>query len=152
MMYNYCDEFPDEWSEGAMAEVLCDFFPRKISVDQGFYENVESILRPFFLFLDLKHLTVLLKKSCKVMIKKSKDSSNWGMAKQFVISAMDSGVYLEDKEAMYNFIDEYNQNGKVIVEEDGARRLSRKVDRNDPCPCGSGENIRNVSGNENENL
>ena len=146
IMYNYCNEFPDEWSEDAMAEVLCDLFPRKLSIGQEFYKNVESILRAFFCFLDIKRLTVPLKRYCRVMIKNSKDSSNWGTAKKFVMSAMDKGVDLQDKGAMNQFMVEYNREQMKKHQEKEAGKKDHNVGRNDPCPCGSGKKYKKCCG------
>jgi len=142
IMYNYCDEFPDEWSEDAIAEVLCDLFPRKLSVGQEFYKNVESILRAFFFFLDIKQLIVPLKRYCRVMIKKAKDSRNWGTAKKFVMSAMDKGVDVQDKGAMDQFMLEYNREQMKKHQEKEAGKADFKVGRNDPCPCVSGKKYK----------
>ena len=72
------------------------------------------------------------------MVKKSEDSNSWGMAKQFTMSAMGSGVDLNNKGAMNQFMEECNKAHRAKHNEEKTIGESLEVGRNDTCPCGSG--------------
>jgi hypothetical protein len=154
LMYDYEDQFPIQWSKGSMKEVLCDLFPRKITADQEFYENVEAILRAFFLFLDKNHyikkvseLINSLKEYCYIMINNSNNDSNWGFAKQFMMAAESSGVDINNKNEMNSFMTLYNlQNKKKMQNKNETMQTHLKVGRNEPCPCGSGKKYKKCCG------
>jgi uncharacterized protein YchJ len=154
LMYDYTDKFPNQWSKESMKEVLCELFPRKITAGQEFYENVEAILRAFFLFLGKNRyvkkkseLIAALVEYCPIMIKNSNNESNWGIAKQFMMAAESSGVDISNKNEMNRFMALYNlQNNKKMLNEKESIRTEPKVGRNDPCPCGSGKKYKKCCG------
>lgn len=154
LMYDYLDEFPDQWSKESMKEVLCDLFPNKITADQEFYKNVEAILRTFFYFLD-KNRNVKIKselidalvKYCPVMIRNSSNVSNWGMAKQFMMAAEKNGVDISNNSKRNSFMTLYNlQNSKKMINGKEPIPNKPKVGRNDSCPCGSGKKYKKCCG------
>lgn len=147
-MYTYCLQTPEEWSVDALNEVIGEVFPRKVSGPEQLFESVEPVLRAFFQYLsDMGHLNnsiilvQALKEIAHTMLKQSRDSTNWGMAKQFVMAAISSGVDLQSKEDLDKFTADYNAN---------IRRTSplsaTKVGRNETCPCGSGKKYKRCCG------
>lgn len=154
-MYNYHLKFPKEWTGTTLKEILLDVFPRKISADANFFDCVEPVLKLFFEFLQkIKHIqnasTLIkqLEKSAPQMSKSANDSSNWGFAKQLVMSAQESGVDLSDEGAMQNYIDECNKNLKAnsILKQNNIPVHVEKIGRNEPCPCGSGKKYKKCCG------
>lgn len=42
------------------------------------------------------------------MLREANDTSNWGMAKSFMMEAFKSGIDIDDKQAMDKFVMQYN--------------------------------------------
>lgn len=159
-MYNYLYESPEQWSSSSVEEVLSDVFPRKISADQETYEDVEPVLTTFFTFLsdsnkikNANALTKAVKKACPKMLREANDSSNWGMAKSLMMGAFESGIDIDDKQAMDKFMMQYNAN--IMNKNLSAQPHSLlptntatkpKVGRNEFCPCGSGKKYKRCCG------
>ena len=154
-MYNYHLETPGTWSVAGLDEVITDIFPRKISADESTYLSVEPVLREFFKYLgnmgyikNADTLTKALKKAAPRMLKKSKDPSNWGLAKRFVMSAMESDVDITDDTEMQKFLNAYND-GTIATNKENSYTPKvpvPKVGRNEPCPCGSGRKYKQCCG------
>lgn len=147
-MYTYCLQTPEEWSVDALKEVVGEVFPRKVSGTEQLFDSVEPVLRAFFQYLsDMDYLNnsislvQALKEIAPTMLKQSKDSTNWGMAKQFVMAAISSGVDLHNKEDLDMFTAEYNENIRRA-----STRSTTKVGRNETCPCGSGKKYKRCCG------
>ena len=147
-MYNYHLETPDKWSSPSLTETICDLFPRKISADRNMFKAVEPVLSAFFQYLnDMGHISnssaliKSLKKSVPVMLKQSNDSTNWGPAKQFVMNAMQSGVDLQDEQALRKFTDSFNAGMRQIPTS-----ATPRAGRNELCPCGSGKKYKRCCG------
>jgi len=159
-MYNYESETPKQWSGASVEYVLSSLFPRKISADHDTYEDVEPVLTAFFSFLsDSNHiknaaaLTKAVKKASPVMLREATDSSNWGIAKSFMMGALESGVDVEDKQAMDNYMMQYNTNimNKNLPKQPQPRLSTnpaptRKIGKNEFCPCGSDKKYKRCCG------
>lgn len=109
-------ESPEEWTVGDVREVCLDVAPRKISTEIEFFENYGTILIQYFKFLEeVGHLADTSDiQECLEEIKDeigpaSQDSSNWGIAKSFMMNAMNSGVDMENPEAIDNFMRQEQQ-------------------------------------------
>jgi len=150
-MYDYPGETPAEWSAGGLSEVITDVFPRKISADEDTFISVEPVLTAFFQYLNdmgyiknANKLTKALKETAPIMVDEATDSSNWGFAKQFVMSAMNEGVDIEDKQAMDKFTQMYNAQITSLPTFSAPQIGKPKVGRNEPCPCGSGNKFKKM--------
>jgi preprotein translocase subunit SecA len=113
--------------------------------------SVEPVLTAFFQYLnDMAHiknaskLIEALKEAAPIMVEEATDSSNWGFAKQFVMTAMNEGVDIEDKQAMDKFTQQYNARitSSQTVPAPQIANSMPKVGRNEPCPCGSGKKFK----------
>ncbi len=105
-MYNYEDKLPKKWTVIAAEEVCLTWLPRKVSADIATFEAYGPVLYCFFKFLDdekylkTKRLQELMLDIKDDIVAASQDSSNWGMAKSFMMGAVDSGLDLDDKNAL----------------------------------------------------
>lgn len=113
--YQWLDS-PDEWTAEDVREVCLDVAPRKISTEIEFFENYGAILIQYFKFLEdagyMKDTADILK--CLEEIKDdiasaSQDPSKWGIAKSFMMNAFNSGVDLEDPNAIDAFMRQEQQ-------------------------------------------
>lgn len=108
-MYDYEGKTPPNWTVRSSREVFLNWAPTKITADKAFFESYGEILLKYFEFLEdrnylkTKPLQELLTKVKEEIVVKSQDRSNWGMAKSFMMGAQESGVNLDDKREL----DEY---------------------------------------------
>lgn len=109
-MYDYEGKSPKKWNVRAAKEVFLNWAPNKISADKEVFESYGIVLLNFFKFLDqrkylnttsLQKIIINLKDE---IVTRSQDSSQWGMAKSFIMGAKNSGVNLDDKKAMDKFL------------------------------------------------
>lgn len=147
-MYNYEGVGPSQWGEDSLTICCLNILPRKISEGEQFYKNVEPVLSQLFIFLDQKkiihngmNLSKCLKRISSDMIKAAADSSNWGPAKAFAMSAINAGVDFSDADAVDKYIKKYNQQITAIRTTHYPR-----IGRNDPCICGSGKKFKKCCG------
>jgi hypothetical protein len=147
-MYNYEKVGPAQWDKDNLTSCCLDVFPRKISEGGQFFKNIEPVLSEFFIFLSKKNiipngieLSKRLKQISKDMIKAAADPGKWGPAKTFVMSAINAGVDLSDKDALEKYMNEYNSQITSI-------RITNypRIGRNDPCICGSGKKFKKCCG------
>jgi hypothetical protein len=147
-MYNYEGKSPSGWDEDSLTSCCLNVLPAKISKGEQFFKNVEPVLTQFFIFLGKKNiisngirLSKQIKQISKDMIKAAADPGNWGPAKTFVMSAINEGVDLSDKDALEKYMKEYN--GKIT-----AIRTTNypRIGRDDPCICGSGKKFKKCCG------
>lgn len=108
-MYDYEGMTPKKWNIRSAKEVFLNWAPNKITADKEFFESYGEILLNYFKFLEerkylkTKSLQELLTKVKEEIVIRSQDSSNWGMAKSFMMGAKQSGVNLDNKREL----DEY---------------------------------------------
>lgn len=171
-MYTYHSRTPEEWDEKGLEECCLGTLPRKITADESYYRSIAPVLSVFFNFIGkqglLKHTANLIRKLNEIdeqIVENSTDSSNWGMAKSFMMSAKRSGVNLGDKNEIDAFLlDKQQRQLASLMKEQKASRsfkpveshkpvenrtiidLQPKVGRNEPCPCGSGKKYKKCCG------
>lgn len=108
-MYEYEGKTPKKWTVKSAKEVFLNWAPTKITADKEFFESYGEILLKYFEFLEgrkylkTKSLQELLTKVKEEIVVRSQDRSNWGMAKSFMMGAQESGVNLDNKREL----DEY---------------------------------------------
>ncbi len=155
MMYSYHDLKLHEW-DAQTAEECCKYtLVRKISGEYTFYESLVPVLASYFRFLQdqnvINNAEMMSKRLIKIepsILKKSKDPSNWGLAKGFVMSAKMDGVDILDEEQMNQYIMRKNQ-GVFQKRDHQIEKPSTKMkgrERNLPCPCGSGIKYKKCCG------
>jgi hypothetical protein len=144
--YEYGGALPEDWSASVVAHCCKETLVRKISAEDEYYESVAPVLSAFFLFCQEKGvirnaavLTECLRKVAPVMIKRSKDSENWGPAKHFVMGALQAGVDPTNEAEMNRYIAKMQQEALVQVD---APKIKKSNERNMPCPCGSGKKFK----------
>lgn len=102
-MYDYERKPPNKWNVKAAKRVFLNWAPNKITAEKEFFESYGEVLLKFFEFLEerkylkTKALHDLLTQVKDKIVEKSQDSSNWGMAKSFMMGAQREGVDLSNK-------------------------------------------------------
>lgn len=129
-MYDYQGQEPQQWTARSMEEVCLDIVPRKISAEPEVFQSYGKVLLHFFEFLQQKHILNTrslisgVKKISDQIYEYSQDASNWGMAKSFMMGAQSSGVDVEDKEALNEYL--YQQN-RLTIDRLSTEAMARKL-------------------------
>ena len=165
---------PERWDRSGLVECCLEILPRKVSAEPDFFQAVAPVLSAFFTFLDGKRLLRNARAMANTVAKleeeivaASQDRGNWGMAKSFVMKALEAGVDVGDETALQEFVALQNQRlqerqqealPEPVVPESPpsapprggppvpVRRSEPKMGRNDPCPCGSGKKFKKCCG------
>jgi hypothetical protein len=177
-MYSYVGLAPEEWDEEGLEECCLEVLPRKISAEAVYFRSVGPVLEAFFRCAAekgwLKSAPQLARRVEKIgrrIVQNAADPGNWGLAKSFLMAAMDAGVDPTNQQEMDAFMYLYNlqlmaqherrKGGKrsapplpepsaasgLLEDERGTmHRAVPKVGRNDPCPCGSGKKYKKCCG------
>jgi hypothetical protein len=112
------------WRAGDLAEILTEWFPRKVSADEANVALVCPTLRAFFTWLDEAELLdgdgdplpVLLATLDRVepgLVVAMADESMFGMAKSVTRAMLDDGVALDDEGAVREWIAGFNSRATV---------------------------------------
>ena len=87
-----------KWTTADVRMVCLDLVPRKVTAEAEFFEHFGAGLAAFFAFLDRERLmkgagalAAVATKIAPEIPKQAGNSSNWGMAKSFMMGAMGSG-------------------------------------------------------------
>ena len=157
-MYSYFGLRPEEWDADGLEECCLDILPRKVSASESYYRAIAPVLIAFFSFLGEKKLLrrtlPLIRRLEEIgeeIVTIANNPANWGMAKRFVMSAMDAGVDISNQEEMDKFMAFHNLQQFLSSgrnEETVPQPISKKpkIGRNDPCPCGSGKKYKKCCG------
>ncbi len=170
---NYFGENMAEISPGTAEEIIFDIFPRKVSVDACKASDIITELRAFWEFLkrtrSLKNadtiLEILTDRDAEELEVLLGDSSNFGMAKSFVMFGKEAGFDMTNEHDAQLCMLQYNaalmaqrQAPHEVEElpseqENYAARVTTptlgkigSVGRNEPCPCGSGRKYKKCCG------
>lgn len=109
-MYDYEGKTPKKWNVRSTKEVFLNWAPNKISADKEFFESYGEILLKYFHFLEerkylkTKPLQEFLIKVKDEIVLRSQNSSNWGMAKSFMMGAKESGVNLDNQKELDRYL------------------------------------------------
>lgn len=149
MMYDYHELKPHEW-DAQTAEECCKYtLVRKVSAGEDYYKSLVPVLVSFFRFLQeqdvITNAEVMSKRLIKIessIIKISRDSSNWGFAKSFVMGARQDGVDLLNEKEMAQYAAKKQQEAL----SDFSFSKMKGNERNLPCPCGSGNKYKKCCG------
>lgn len=174
-MYNYGGEAPEEWTLEGMKICCLETLPRKASTEDSFFEDLPIVLKAFFLYTQeqgyIKNGNELAKAVMDIaddIAEEGHNPDNWGMAKSFMMKAIEAGYDPTDEEEMRQFVSFYNNRMKagnylieegydmdeMLEEEKPKKRRGRvvplhttpKVSKNAPCPCGSGKKYKRCCG------
>jgi len=157
---------PEEWDEPALRELLFDILPRKISADEGLFAKVGPVTEAFLSWLgseglleDADALATTVHGWSEQIATAGMDPRNWGPAKRFMMQAEQAGVDITDSAALKAYVAQ--QQTELLTRHalaDTSEPMdysppvpivehSRKIGRNDPCPCGSGKKYKKCCGN-----
>ena len=146
-MYNYIGQNPCIWNIYGLRECCVDVLPRKVTARKEFSTALPKVLKQFFLFLDenefIKNGKSLAEEVINLegdIIKAMNNSSKWGLAKTFMMNAMNEGVDISDQEELNKYISNYNDN--INRQRNNVISGKPKIGRNEPCPCGSGKKYK----------
>ena len=149
--YSYCLVGPGEIDEEAIAEIMLDVFPRKISAELSVFERFSPAIEAFLTWCEtqgvMKNTQELLNyihELAPEMIDNARDPYSWGMAKSMMMGADFPGFIDEEKDSWFY----RNDNHNLIP----FRRETPKLGRNEPCACGSGKKYKKCCLAQNETL
>jgi len=136
-MYDYEGKTPKQWNVKASKEVFLNWAPNKITAEKEFFECYGEVLLKYFEFLEerkykkTKPLQELLIKLKNEIVNRSQDSSNWGMAKSFMMGAQRSGLNLENQQDLDKYLKREQQKALNQLTKHKGKNLEdeNKVDR-----------------------
>jgi hypothetical protein len=168
---DYFSTPPKDWTPATVKNCCLDILPRKVSAQTPFYQAVAPVLSAFFYYLDdqklIKRAAALAKTVAPLgpqIVAQADNPSNWGMAKSFMMQAINEGVDVSNQKALDAYILKTNrqmQAHRPVAEPIAPdppqkveapktpkpiQREQPKVGRNDPCPCGSGKKYKKCCG------
>ena len=168
---DYCDTTPEEWTPSTVEECCLEILPRKITAKSDFFERIAPVLAAFFYYLDDCKLLKRAKKLAETVaplgpriVAEANAPQNWGMAKSFMMQAMDEGVDVTNQAALQTYMLKVNERlvGQRLTADPvappldpepaaakaalPARRPEHEIGRNAPCPCGSGKKYKKCCG------
>ena len=138
-----------------LEEMCLEILPRKVSAEISYFKALTPVLTNFFSFLskrgvmgDVSSLNLRLHEIQEDIIENATNPQNWGMAKSFVMDAIASEVDMDNQEEFLRFLNfkMYQHNLKQSVNYQSNRYVGihkgKKIGRNHPCPCGSGQKYK----------
>lgn len=145
-MYQYFLLPPEKWEVNVLEELCLEILPRKISAKLSYYKAITPVMNKFFEFLANKgilsnsqKLIVKLREIKAQIIKNATNPKNWGMAKTMIMDAMNQGIDVSNAEELNSFINyKMIQHNFNLLQQNRSVLKTKKIGRNDPCPCGSG--------------
>ncbi len=156
LMYAYIGLRPEEWDEHGVDECCLEIFPRKISAEESFFRAVAPVLAAFFAFCGEKgwlangpQLARAVERIGPRIVRAANNPRKWGIAKQFLMSALRAGVDVENEDEMNAFMMLYNL--RLMQDYPGpapAGPPQPRISRNAPCPCGSGKKYKLCCGKD----
>lgn len=114
---SYADGRLGRWTSADLAEYLIDYFPRKVSVDDGTLEAVPECAKAFLGFLDARgslsgEPLETLELACDELRTEfehaARDNSQWGFAKSMFMQMQSEGVDPGQPGALDTWIDNFN--------------------------------------------
>lgn len=151
---------PATVTPGETAEILFEIFPRKVSVEPDTAQEIVAELRSFWQFLkrtrSLEKADAILERLTDEDANRLEtdlaDPNNFGMAKSIFTAGTNAGFDMTNQADLNRFM--LAQLGGSAVDDQKARstttmqraapihKESKRVGRNDPCPCGSGRKYK----------
>ncbi len=149
---NYADGRAGGWTALLVEEYLLDYFPRKVSADEGLIAKTPEVLTAFFEWAEQSNhvgsrTADAIRKRIKSMRKRfdaaARDPGNFGMAKSLVMGMKDAGVDITKQGEVDSFIQSRNTGmaaptrSRWVWSGEGS-----PPDLKAPCPCGSGKRYK----------
>jgi len=152
MMYGYHFQSPEQWSDDALYNVLTEVYPYNLLVQASYYEIVEPVLAVFIKYLQVRG--VISSDRAQVLGNKLRVAAPEMLCRFEKFSNSSSSVK-QQREAVFDQLEIDSDNVSSEVREisdnlgesvehvfvDPVQQF-RKPNRNDPCPCGSGEKYK----------
>jgi len=145
-MYSYHHQSPEQWTETALHNTLIEIYPNKLVVDTSYCRLTESVLTVFFKYLQgigvitpdkARMLDEQLKSAMPELLSTVEDLDVVNIAEQLLEGVSNLGPDVDDI-AELDDLD--------APEDSVNNRLdslySKKLGRNEPCPCGSGKKYK----------
>lgn len=135
---SYIGETPATMSAGDLREIVFELFPRKISCDPQDAEETIAELRAFWQFAGREYslpqaaacLDVLADGAVEQLRDELSNSSNFGMAKSFVMMGREAGYNMSTEEGLQQFMQTYN--ASMLAGRKAADEVSRESDFDHP--------------------
>lgn len=154
----------DELDKAALAEVLLELLPRKVTADRECFARIAPVTGAFLKWMesegilgDTSDLIETVHSWADAIVANGMNPEYWGMGKSFMMRAKAEGVDIDDQAAVQKFMAEYNL--RLMAARAPERRKapdftppipiveqSPKIGRNEPCPCGSGRKYKKCCG------
>ncbi|HYT26090.1 MAG TPA: hypothetical protein VEP73_06380 [Actinomycetota bacterium] len=107
------------WTGAELRDLLCEWFPRKVTLDEGDFDRVVPSVRAFVEYLAQggqldpgsdrpERLRAALEGLEREFQSAMRDPSRFGMAKSFATAMMAGGVDMSDEAAVGRFMNEFN--------------------------------------------
>jgi hypothetical protein len=150
MMYMYHRQSPEQWTKTALHNILTDVYTHNLLVQVSYYKAVGPVLAVFFKYL--QSVNVISADKAQVLEGQLKIS-----VAEMLHHYNDQSVVVQTNQllnAVSNLKRDFNNTTDVIEEDvsnvyDASKPIemeqtwhSKKIGRNEPCPCGSGEKYK----------
>ena len=160
---------PEKLNEDALKDVLTDILPRKAILHEEAFKFVPKIVSGMLrYFQDIQLLPEGIDLSEKVLVWSDEIIANgfnrelWDEGKIFSIEALEKGFDLDDPDTFRDLTPGYNELVDVSDQHDDypesdytpnipIKEYTKKIGRNQPCPCGSGRKYKKCCGQVNLN-
>lgn len=174
LLWDYADDYfevePKELSVEELSEILFRLIPRKVTMEPEEAEDLINEFRAYFLFLERSHgvrragkLAALCdSNAAEKLRKKLGESSNFGLAKSFIMAGQQAGFDMTSQAESALFAQLFNSRLQDLSQHTGNMEVAERTDedfdadsrpvttirketsigRNDPCPCGSGKKYK----------
>jgi hypothetical protein len=152
---NYLGESVDAMTCDSVQAFVLDYVPRKVSTEASAAASIVGELTGFWQYVDrvyklpeAKAIVAWLQTDGLVhrLEAELSDSSNFGMAKSFVMQGQQAGYDMTTQEGAKKFMAAYNASLSPSVLPAPFESRKNRVGRNDPCPCGSGKKFKKCCG------
>ncbi len=154
-LYSFFTLSLKDLNKDVLEEMCLGILPRKVSAEISYFKALTPVLTSFFSFLseknimkDVSKLNLRLNEIREDIIENAANPQNWGMAKSLVMDAMTSGVDMDNQDEFQRFLNfkMYQHNLEQSVSGLSRRYMvnfkEKKIGRNQPCPCGSGQKYK----------
>jgi hypothetical protein len=138
-MFTYHGQRFTDWTEAALEQTVLYILPGKVVVDDIFFEALAPIVAAFNDYLaenslnpNAKELSNKIKSLALQIIHNAADENYWSMTKTMAMSAIESGVDINDEEAFAAFAQQYNQAIKEMLwnlDENKLREILNAADK-----------------------
>ncbi len=145
-----------------------ELFPAHLLGDEPLFAAVAPVTKALLQWLEAEEILDDAQTPIEAMnqwadqiVPKCMDESNWGIVKMLLGCAVQDGVDIDDQDQLKRYIKDFstfvtshpradfNRSLQVPLDEEPpipTEELSRRIGRNEPCPCGSGRKYKKCCG------